>query len=99
MLPLSAGATTLTLANGEQALRTEQLPYYKKSPTSLVEITNFRSVIKHGNYIPVVFLNDVNTKNINCDEKIQFALPCGLTTVEGTQLLPANTIIKSTILY
>ena len=97
LFPLSVNATTLTLVDGEEALRTEQLPYYKKSPTSLVEITNLRKVIKKDNYIPIVFLNDVSTKKINTDESIQFSLPSGLSTVEGTMLLPPNTIILASV--
>ena len=90
LFPINANASTLNLVEGEQALRVEQLPYYKKSPTSLVEITNLRKVIKKDNYVPVVFLNDISTKNINIDENIQFILPAGLSTVEGTMLLPQN---------
>ena len=95
--PASTLATTLTLLDGEEALRTEQLPYYKKSPTSLVEITNLRKVIKKDNYIPVVYMNDISTKKLNCEENIQFVLPAGITTVEGTMLLPPNTIIMASV--
>jgi hypothetical protein len=97
IFPLCAGASTLDMCQGECPKRVEQLPYYKKAPTSLVEITNYRAVVKKSNYLPIVFLNDVNTKTLNCDEKLQFVLPNGLKTVEGTMLLPCNTIILGTV--
>lgn len=95
--PLCAKASTLEMYQGEAPVRVEQLPYYKKAPTSLVEITNYRAVVKKSNYMPIVFLNDVNTKTLNCDEKLQFVLPNGLKTVEGTMLLPCNTIVLASV--
>lgn len=97
VFPLCAGASTLDMYRGEEPTRVEQLPYYKKSPTSLVEITNYRAVVKKSNYLPIVFLNDVSTKSLKCDDKLQFALPNGLKTVEGTLLLPCNTIVLATV--
>ncbi|MBO5947832.1 hypothetical protein J6Q66_03245 [bacterium] len=95
--PLCAKASTLEMCQGECPARVEQLPYYKKAPTSLVEITNYRAVVKKSNYLPVVFLNDVSTKTLNCNEKLQFVLPNGLKTVEGTMLLPCNTIVLASV--
>ena len=40
---------------------------------------------------------DISTKKLDCNESIQFTLPAGLTTVEGTMLLPPNTIILASV--
>lgn len=73
--------------------RLEHLPQYKKTNVTTVKITANKAVILANNAIEITFNSYFNSKNAKKGDMIDFSLPNGLSTIEGTCLLPSNTKI------
>ena len=69
----------------------------KKSPTSLVTYTSGQAVIREYNVIEVTFGEDFSTKTAKVGDKIGFLLNDGLTTLEGTTVLPPGTVLTGEV--
>ncbi len=80
-----------------QSYNIEHLPNYKKTNTSTVKITNGNAVILPNNVIQISFNSYFHSKYAKEGDIIDFSLPNGLSTVEGTCLLPCNTKITGCI--
>lgn len=73
--------------------KVEHLPTYKGSSVNMVKLTNNSATIVANNVLKIVFTGNFSSKTICENDKVSFMLPCGLTTVEGRNLLPAGTQI------
>ena len=94
LLCLSVTSFNLVFAAGTQAgYRIEHLPDYKKANTSVVNISEKQAAIMPGNVLKVEFASYFNSKNAKEGDFIDFVLPEGLHTNEGTMILPTNTKI------
>ncbi len=98
LLCLSVTSFNLVFAAGTQTgYRIEHLPDYKKANTSVVNISENQASIMPGNVLKVEFASHFNSKNAKEGDFIDFALPDGLHTNEGTLILPPNTKITGHI--
>ena len=73
--------------------RLEHLPQYKKTNTTIVKITADKVIIPANNAIEITFNSYFNSKQAQQGDIIDFSLPNGLSTMEGTCLLPCGTKI------
>ncbi|MCQ2790233.1 MAG: hypothetical protein MJ229_07660 [bacterium] len=69
----------------------------KKSPTTLVKNDKVLKTVLEYNIIQVTFAEDFTSKNAKVGDEINFLLDEGLTTNEGTKLLPQGTKLVSEI--
>ena len=82
----------------EKMLSVEHLNLIRRTPCSKIQITNWRKIILEGNVIPVKYESKFASKTTSEGDKVNFVLPEGLYTTEGTQLLPAGTKLTSEVL-
>lgn len=69
----------------------------KKTPTNIVNSTATEADITAYNTIQVAFAQNFNSKYAKVGDELVFVLPETLSTVEGTQILPASTKIVAEI--
>lgn len=77
----------------QEPFKLEHLPQNKKTNTTTVKITADKAIILANNVIQITFNSYFNSKNAKEGDVIDFSLPNGLATVEGTCLLPCGTKI------
>lgn len=69
----------------------------KKAPTTLVKKDKVLKTVLEYNIIQVTFAQDFTSKDAKVGDEINFLLNEGLTTNEGTKLLPEGTTLVSEI--
>ena len=82
-----------TQAKEYEPYKIEHLPQYKKTNITTVKITTDNAVILPNNAIKITFNSNFNSKFAKEGDFIDFSLQDGLSTVEGTCLLPCGTKI------
>ncbi len=75
----------------------ERLKPVKRNAFNQVNITSDEAVILQHNLLKIAFNSNFNSKVAVEGERIDFSLKEGLSTVEGTRLLPEGTIICGVI--
>lgn len=87
-------------ANAKQ-VRTEHLmvpkKVKKKSPTDVVVSTNVLTSVIEYNVIEVTFAENFSTKDYKVGDEVGFLLNNGLTTNEGTEILPQGSQIVASV--
>lgn len=81
----------------EKMLSVEHLNLVRRTPCSKIQITNWRKIILEGNVVPVKYESKFASKTASEGDKVNFVLPQGLYTDEGTMLLPAGTKLTSEV--
>lgn len=81
----------------EKMLSVEHLNLVKRTPCTKIQITNLRKIILDGNVIPVKYESSFASKTASEGDEVNFVLPEGLYTDEGTILLPAGTKLTSEV--
>lgn len=81
----------------EKMLSVEHLNLVRRTSCSKIQITNWRKIILEGNVIPVKYESKFVSKTASEGDEVNFVLPQGLYTTEGTMLLPAGTKLTSEV--
>ena len=106
MLSIKKIITTLTLVmfaytNIAPSLaydyKIEHIKPVKRNAFNQVNIMSDEAVILQHNLLKITFNSNFNSKNAVVGERIDFSLKNGLSTIEGTRLLPEGTIICGVI--
>lgn len=63
----------------------------KKAPTDIVNVSDSKIQLLKYNTIQLAFAQNFNSKEASVGDEIEFILPEGLSTKEGTQILPPGT--------
>lgn len=79
--------------NIQEPYTLEHLQQNKKTNTTTVKITADKAIILANNVIQITFNSYFNSKNAKEGDIVDFSLPNGLSTIEGTCLLPCGTKI------
>lgn|SRR5574344_330887 len=79
------------------AIKIEHLMPVKNAKVDLVQVSENNNILMKGDLIPAYFIEKISTKTLNCGDEVQLSLPCGLKTVEGTQLLPPGTSVIANV--
>lgn len=82
----------------EKTLAIEHLDINKKAPCHSVKITNKRNLILSGNVLEVAFSDKFRSELADAGQDVKFINPQDISTVEGTLLIPANSVFKGTVL-
>lgn len=85
--------TSSVFAQDAKPYTIEHLPQYKKTNTTTVKITADEAIILPNNAIQITFNSYFNSKHAKQGDIVDFSLPNGLSTVEGSCLLPCGTKI------
>ncbi|MBQ3102324.1 hypothetical protein IJC60_04895 [bacterium] len=75
----------------------EHIKPVKRNAFNQVNIMSDEAVILQHNLLKIAFNSNFNSKTAVVGERIDFSLKEGLTTIEGTRLLPEGTIICGVI--
>jgi len=93
-------APALCAAQGEievsqtknRILRTEHLPRYEKqnSPSNRVKIAQYSNLVEKSNIVPVVFVENFNSKYYKEGDLVEFRFNQDIKTKEGTLVIPCG---------
>lgn len=75
----------------------EHLNEHPNPPTNEVWVTNKRKIIKAGNILAPTYVFPFNSKKYQQGDMIRFDVLNDVKTVEGTLVIPANSILKAEV--
>ena len=82
----------------EEILGYEHMFCEKCATSDCVIITNLHNIICKGNAFKIVFAEDFKSECQKAGDRVNFAVPEAIYTMEGTLLIPANSKVVGTVI-